>query len=270
MEQLLVEEILGFPIQAGLVGLFLCIARPIGLTFGFMVMYWGVGRAVLLRMGFAAGLVPPIVAANYETVSVIIQTADLQILLGLLPKEFLIGLVFGLFSSLPFFAFQFAGAVIDNYRGESSSGIMAPTGGEVQTTSLLFLLIAILVFIVGDGLFFLVEDLYKTYRIWPIQSPLPSLSGDAVSIVMVMIMDMFILMLRVGLPLLMFMMITDLVLAIATKMGQKFGLFDMSFLLKNVLFILILPLISISVISIANEEILTMFTGRFLEVLFPQ
>lgn len=226
--------------------------RPLGLVFGFVAFTWAVGRARVLRMSIATGLGLPTLAVHADQLAAVVAieaTASLALLAG---KEFLIGYAMGFLASLPFFALQFAGAITDAFRGETDSGLIDPMGGTLQTSALLYVLIGLSVFAAAGGLWGLVTILYGSYDVWTLTAPLPRLDAGALGIAMDAFGAMLLLTVRTALPLLALLLAIEFVAAVAARLAKKFGLQDLTFTAKNLVTILMLPVIAWFVLRVAE------------------
>ncbi len=228
--------------------------RPAGLLFGFMAFTWALSQMRTLRISTALGLALPTLVLTGTQIESILDNAGIAELAFLSGKELLIGYGLGLLASLPFFALQYAGAVTDAFRGESDSGITDPTGGTLQTFSLLYVVIGFAVFFGAGGLWGLIAMLYQSYAIWPVNQPLPALAGDAPSQIMMMLGDMFLLTVRTAIPLLALLVVIEFMLGVAARLSRKFGMQDLTFLAKNFSAILMLPVIALYVLWVADPS----------------
>ncbi|MCS4496712.1 MULTISPECIES: type III secretion system export apparatus subunit SctT [Pantoea] len=99
---------------------------------------------------------------------------------GLVIKELVIGLLIGLFLSMPFWLFQSVGALFDNQRGALMGGQLNPLLGEDETP-LSFLMQQSVVFLLlsGLGLTVITQVLWDSYLLWqPLQwMPFPDYAG---------------------------------------------------------------------------------------------
>ncbi len=243
--------------------------RTLGLSFGFMAFNWGLGTSITVRAGIAMAIGSPLMLANLDTVIEISNSATRFELAVLSPKEFAIGYGLGILASLPFLVMQYAGAVTDSFRGESDSGIQDPSGGTFQTFSVFYVVIAFFVFFSMGGLWDLFANLYRSYEIWPLETLYPKLGADAGLTALQLLDDTMHSAVLVAGPLLIILMAIELILIVAAKLARKFGLYDLSFLAKNAVAILSLPLLAIFILKMSNEltpeaiENLRKFEGFF-------
>ena len=228
--------------------------RPMGFLFGFSAFSFGMGLSVTVRAASAIAISLPTTLLHLETMATIAAEADLFTLVVLLPKEFLLGYGYGIVAILPFITLQYAGAISDAYRGESNSGINDPIGGELSTFGLLCFVIGLFVFFDSGGLWLLIEDLYRSYELWPVDRTLPALGPGgwlmAARLTGGMLRDALI----VAAPLLILMLAIDFCLAIAARFAQKFQPWDNSFILKNLVALASLPLLVLYIERMSSER----------------
>lgn len=254
MDRDFAQFVLDVPLENFYLVMALGVLRTFGLLFGFLAFGWGLGRSVSLRIGIAFSLSLPFMFSVLEQVDTLAeQTNPLNLaLIGI--KEFFIGFALGLLASGPFRAMQYAGAISDAFRGEAESGVLSPEGTPIQTFSLLYTVIGFSVFFAMGGLWHLIEILYRTYDIWPLDAPLPTFYGGAPDIALAALNDSLKLAIQIAAPLMILLFSVELILMVATKLGRRFNLYSMSFLVKNMLTLLMLPLMAIVIVQVAEEN----------------
>jgi len=230
------------------------ILRPLGLTFGFMAFVWAMGFAVTLRIAISVALALPLMIANLDDSIWLAENATRIELAMLSPREFAIGFGLGILSSLPFLALQYAGAITDDFRGEGGSGLQDPAGGDIQTYSVLYVIVGLFVFFSLGGLWQITAGLYKSYEIWPLNATLPALSPESGMIALKLLDDTLMTAAVIAAPLLILMMAIDLGLMFAAKLAQKLGAYDDSFLLRNTTAIFSLPVVAVIIIRVAESR----------------
>ncbi|MFQ6550989.1 EscT/YscT/HrcT family type III secretion system export apparatus protein [Aestuariibius insulae] len=253
------EEIVDILTRNGFEGfyamLLYTVLRPLGFLFGFLPISWGVGQAVLLRMSIALALGLPMFVVNAPGVEEIIQ-ATLPLLSALAAvKEFGVGYGIGFLASLPFFALQYAGAITDSFRGESDGGQTDPTGGTLQTFSVLYLVIGFSVFFSMGGLWDLVGLLYATYGVWPVSGALPAFTMEAGLVMVDLLQITLVTAIQISIPLLALLVTIEIAISVAARLARKFGFYDMAFPIKNTAAILTLPIVAWFVSSFSETSV---------------
>jgi type III secretory pathway component EscT len=233
--------------------LLISLARPAGFLTTFALMSFALKRGALFQIALAISIGLPIMAVNVPTLNEVFAAGSLLDRVFLPAKETIIGLALGMLASLPFLAFQFAGHLCDSYRAEGSNqlGFM---GSDTTTTGGLILFLALsLNFVSNEGLWHLFEVFYSSYLVWPIEVYLPALKSGSIMLVADELLDMFLLMVRVGLPLLIILLMGELFLIIASRIGRRYGFNNFSFHIKNVVFLFVMPLYIVYVIRVAGD-----------------
>ena len=220
-------------------------ARPLGLLFGFQAFAWAIGTAVLLRTGIALAIGLPTLMLNLPQIEPLILSAPPLTSALVAPREFVIGFGLGLLASLPFLALQYAGAITDSFRGESDGGQTDPSGGgTLQTFSVLYVIIGFAAFFSLGGLWALVGLLYQSYTVWPIAAAFPPLADGGAVLALMLVGETIATSVRLALPLLALLLVIELGIGAAARLGRRTGFYDLSFLLKNLATVLALPLVA--------------------------
>jgi type III secretory pathway component EscT len=246
-----------------------CIMRPLGLLTTFGLMNFALKKATMIRVAMAMVLGAPVAVANQPILFEIYQEGKFANSLFLPGKELLIGLAFGFLASLPFYGFKYAGALIDNYRGESSNNLHLEGGETVTTIGLLFYIAAAATFAVSDGLWHLMRSFYSSYAFWPVQTFLPPLNPNAYKFVLDQLWQVLLTMIRIGIPLLFLMFIAELLVIIAARVSRRFQLGGYASILKSLVLVLLLPSYITLVVMIAEDQIASLaFVHRTLDAVF--
>ncbi|MHC6226886.1 type III secretion system export apparatus subunit SctT [Pseudomonas sp. X10] len=187
-------------------------------------------------------------------------------LVGLLIKEFLVGVVVGLLFGIPFWAAEVAGELIDLQRGSTMAQLVDPlSSGESGVTSTLFTVMLITLFFMSGGFILMVGGYYHSYQLWPVTAFTPLFASSALTAVLAIldqVMRIGVLMIS---PLIIALLITDLMLAYLSRMAPNLHIFDLSLPVKN-LFFSILMVIYIAFLVPVMLDQLSEFRGT-VEVL---
>lgn len=221
--------------------LILMAARPFGLMFGFLPLTWAFGRMRLVRMNVALALAFPVLVAFPDQVLILLETAAVGHLALILPKEVAIGYGLGFLASLPFVALQYAGAITDQFRGETDSGLTSPGGEPLHTFGLLYLIIGFAAAFGAGAMWAVVAALYDSYAVWPIAAAMPPLSLTAGAQAAELVGDTLWLAIRAATPMLVTLITVEAAAAGGARVAQRFGFYDMAFVLKNLVAVLLLP-----------------------------
>lgn len=229
--------------------------RPLGMTLSFIAFAWVLPQANIIRTGIAFGIAIPVMWNEWGTLLNFVINGTYFSISSTFIKELAIGYVIGLLISVPFWIIQFAGSLVDAYRGESSAGFADPLGGEIPTIGRLYLVIAYLVFFAGGGVWFLVEMVYDSYTLWPIVSEIPNMSGDMVKIVLGIFDAIFVMALVLAAPILFVLLAIDFIVLFSGKIAKGFSPMDLSFTVKNLLTIVMLPIMAMILIQYIEQSL---------------
>lgn len=224
--------------------LIFAIPRPLGLMFGFLALSWALGPAVLLRTSIATAIAVPALASNLGDINDLVAESDVFQSALVAVREFAIGYALGMIASLPFFALQYAGAITDAFRGESDSGQQDPTGGTLQSFSTLYLVIGFSVFFASGGLWDLVGAFYRSYAVWPIDAVFPTVAPDAGILALSLLGETLMTSIIVAMPLLACLVLVELGVGVAARLGRRTNFYEMAFPAKNLSVILLLPIVA--------------------------
>jgi type III secretion protein T len=216
-------------------------ARPLGFISFFTVISFGVPSSRMVKMALGLGFGLP-VAVVYEVPLFDVYVDGLffdRVFLTF--KEMLLGVLIGLFASLPFYGFKSAGNLVDFYRGESNNGLTMEEGETTTTLGLLFYLVLLYEFLANDGFWRVIEVVYVSYVVWPIDLYLPTVETAAVGVVVEYILQVFYVMLQVGLPLFMILFLCEFFVVMSNSFGQRFGFGTSIALAKNLCCLVVLP-----------------------------
>ena len=156
---------------------------------------------------------------------------------GLLIKETLIGVLIGLVFGVSFWAAEVAGEFIDLQRGSTMSQLIDPlsTTEAGVTATLLTVAMISLYFMVG-GFTLIMEGLYGSYQLWPVQSFKPMVD-EAGALFVLKLLDrvMYIGVLMIS-PIVIAILVADIMLAYLSRVAPQIHMFDLSLPIKNLVF----------------------------------
>lgn len=234
--------------------LIITVMRPFGLLFAFIPFFWAFGNDAMVRMSVAFAFGLPTLAASVSGIEELVADQDFWQMAVVAPKEVAIGMLLGFLMSLPFWALRYAGTVIATYKGEADGGFETPQDGTVDSVAALFELIAIAAFVYAGGLWMTVVTLYASYDIWPLMSALPVFSANASAVLFDTLASTLMITVQTALPILIVLIIADFVLAIGGRIGRRYQLGELSFIVKNFTTVLILPVV-VYLVWITNVDI---------------
>lgn len=179
-------------------------------------------------------------------------------------KEFMVGLLLGFVSNVPFVAARFAGGVIDMEMGYQTGALFDREASTPTLVGEFNELIILMLFLIMNGHHYLVEGIYYSMKVLPLdtmiftQTTFDLLSKMAVSI--------FILAVKLASPLLIALFLTNLGLALLARVAPQTNVFVLSFQMK-VMVGLIMLTVSLPAFIMISKAALTTVQGDFLDIL---
>lgn len=230
-------------------------ARALGALFGLWGLYFVLGPAALLRSTLALIISAPVIMVQID--SFVALTTDTQsFALMLIPlREFGIGFALGLLMSLPFFSILGAAMLIDQYLGNFSPGIQAPEGQTVGPYANLNVIIALFLFVEAGGFLVMVSVLYESFGVFAPAVPGLSLVpgfGDAMGDILQNIMLALVVF---ALPVILILMLLEFGINIISRMSEQIKMPSIDFLAKNLILVLMLPLLTIGLFRMIGAAI---------------
>lgn len=258
----LLEDVLLLVVEYGFLEIahliVVAVLRPSALFFGFLLTTWTMSHNRIGVSVTAAFLGLPMVLSNLLGIHKVIEETEIFGIILIAVSEVIIGFGIGLIASLPFLAAQYAGSYIDQFRGETDSGLHGPEQTMITTYGLIFLLIAFMAFVSADGILFLIRALYHTYAIFPFGSLVPDFDGRTLEILLMLLRDTLILSIRVAGPLLGILFIVECILIIAARIAKKYNAYNLAFASKNLCATVLLPLIAHLFWRVQEYEVIPM------------
>lgn len=153
-------------------------------------------------------------------------------------KEFMLGVVLGLFPAAFFYGFTIIGEILDQARGDL--GARSGDGGDISMTScatILFLAGASLFVASGEFIKF-IYLIYQSYEIWPVYDLSGFLSLTKVYYFLTLSMGLLYQSLMMGFPFLIVMWSFDIMSLFQAKLDKKFQAQDYAPALKNFIFLI--------------------------------
>jgi type III secretion protein T len=166
-------------------------------------------------------------------------------------KELFIGVITGFFLGILFWAAQSLGALIDNQRGASMAQGEDPLAGEQLSPfgSLFFQFAAMLFFTSGAFTSFL-GMLVESYALWPVFSPLPALTGNALYNLMLLQADAVLrLAVLLAAPIMALCFLTDFGLGLINRFAQQLNVFVLSMPIKSAVVLMALAVYGIALLN---------------------
>lgn len=152
----------------------------------------------------------------------------------LIVKEVVLGLVIGFIATIPFWAVESCGFIIDNQRGAAMASVLNPTlGSQTSPTGLLLTQTLITLFFVGGAFLSLLAALYQSYLTWPVLSLFPLSIENWVDFFYSQFARMLELGLLLAAPLLIAMFVAEFGLALISRFAPSLNVFILAMPIKS-------------------------------------
>lgn len=215
---------------------------------------------------FTSDLVPALVRnsmfLSFALITIVLQpTLDLNKLstslwIILFAKEALVGISIGVLFGVYLWAFETAGQIIDNQIGASNAQLQDPLTGTQTTLIGSFLArLANYVFVTAGGLILLNSVLFESYFIWPIESRLPDLVSNGVTVLGSEFYYYFKLTLLIASPMIVVVLMIDSMMGLVNRYAQQFNVFFLSMSLKMLAAVIMLFITLTSLIHLLISEL---------------
>lgn len=224
----------------GLVTVALAMMRPLGLTLLFPLLQTGNLGTPLIRNGVLLAVTLPMIPVIYAQ-HLIHPGWDW---INLIPGEMIIGLLLGFCATIPFWAVDMAGFLIDTLRGATMGTVFNPAM-SVQTSifGLLFSQFLCALFFMSGGFNLLLSTLYDSYHYFPVGKTVV-FNRSFLDFLLAEWQVLYRLCLSFSLPAVLCMVLADLALGLLNRSAQQLNVFFLSMPIKSAvtLFLLLLSL----------------------------
>ena len=174
---------------------------------------------------------------------------DKGLIIALFFKEIFIGLALGITTIMVFYAIEAGGRIVDTQRGSANAQVFLPALGQVSLFGLFQFWLGLSIFCYMDGHLHFLQAFIESFMIIPVFK-LPVIApgiSPFLQLFIRMSSDVLILGMQMAAPVLIAVFITDLVLGIANKMAPQIPVFEIGFMMKGYVGV-IMVFISISVV----------------------
>jgi type III secretion protein T len=190
---------------------------------------------------------------------------------GLALKELLIGLMVGFAASTVFWIAECVGALIDTQTGYNNVQLSHPLSGEQSTpVSTLLLQLTIVLFYQLGGLLAFLKLMMESYKVWPVLSSLPSLSG-AIEVFAVQQADgLMSTTIKFAAPVLLILVLVDVGLGLVTRAAEKLEPSNLAQPIKGAVAMLLLALFIGVFIAQVRSHLIPLHLVQQLQRILPR
>jgi len=153
-------------------------------------------------------------------------------------KELMVGFAIGFSAQLVFYAARFAGGLIDFDMGYHTSLLFDQNASSPSLIGQVYDLVVLMVFLLINGHHFLIETLFTSFKIVPISVATPT--EATISIVVKYATSIFIVAIKIAAPAIIALFVTNLALALLSRIAPQTNIFILSFQVKVVVGLVIL------------------------------
>lgn len=172
----------------------------------------------------------------------------------LIIKEAIIGLLLGLIAYIVVSAIQIAGGFIDFQMGFAIANVIDPqTGAQSPLTGQYFYIIALLFLLSVNGHHLLIDGMFFSYELVPIDAFVPFRDGKIVDYIIQTFNTMFLVAFQMAIPIVGCLFLVDVALGIIARTVPQLNVFVVGLPIKIfVSFVVILFFLSIYIILVKN------------------
>ena len=187
----------------------------------------------LVRNGVACSLALFIYPAVAGTLPATLTGLELALVIG---KEILLGLLIGFVATIPFWAIEATGFIIDNLRGASIASTLNPTlGSQTSPTGLLLTQTLITLFFSGGAFLMLLGALFQSYVSWPVATFFPYVGEQWVVFFYSQFSQLLSLCVLLAAPLLIAMFLAEFGLALISRFAPSLNVFILAMPIKSII-----------------------------------
>lgn len=217
----------------------LCMMRPMGMILMLPLFKGGAIGSGLIRNSLVLMFALPVIPMM-QTHPADFSSKPLIELTWIYSEELLIGIIVGFCASIPFWAIDMAGFVIDTMRGASMSTILNPLMGlQSSVFGMLFTQILSVLFLVTGGFNVLLSALYQSYSLLPPESAL-SFNKELLAFIHQQWQMMSDLCISFALPAMVVMIMVDVALGLVNRSVEQLNVFFISMPIKSILVVFLL------------------------------
>jgi flagellar biosynthetic protein FliR len=177
---------------------------------------------------------------------------DTAFIIALFCKEIFFGLAIGFTALMCFYAIEAGGRIVDNQRGSANAQIFIPQLGQVSIFGLFQFWLGVSLFLSLSGHIPFLKAFIESFQAVPVLS-MPRIEpgiSPFLKLFVRMSADVLLWGMQLAAPVLIAIFLTDLVLGIANKMAPQIPVFELGFLIKGYVGIL---MVYVSVLVLVSQ-----------------
>jgi type III secretion protein T len=165
-------------------------------------------------------------------------------------KEAFIGLLIGWIMSIPFWAMETAGNIVDFIRQAPDAEIQDPRNTtQASITGTLFSIFSSLYFLSMGGFTIVIGTIYESYELWPALSAWPAINRNAPSKILELLDSLMRASFLIAGPILIFILVAFAILILLVRFLPQANIFSLSLSFKNIAFLVAMQIYGTYIIS---------------------
>lgn len=217
----------------------------------------------VFKIGFSFFLA--IVFVNVNELPTISMSSNISLYVLYIIKELIVGLVIGYATYVIMSAIYLAGQVIDMQVGFGSVNVLDATSNiQVPLTSNFYYMYIILIFLTLNGHFFIIQALFRSFEIIPID--MLGFNVNFVPELIDIMQEMFEIALRIAAPIIATVFVADVVLGVLSRTIPQMNVFQLGMPLKIIigLAVIMVTFVYANGVTETIAELMNEYMLRFL------
>ena len=226
------------------------------------------GQGVPQQIRLSLGLILAVVLIPWQQLPVDAKTIELAAYGVAVAKELFLGTLIGFAASATFGAVQIAGEAMGLESGFGSGRIFNPSLGDSGSEfSQIFVMVSLMVFLLIDGHHLFIIAMQRTFEVIPANGPLPL---DSMNTLIRIMAQMIVVGIRLALPLMAALIITDLSLGLLSRIAPQMQIFFLGMPVKvgvslvglALLFMVVMPALGDLFRGMSNQMLSLISVGK--------
>ena len=217
----------------------------------------------VFKIGFSFFLA--IIFVNVNDIPIVSMSSNITLYALYIIKELIVGLVIGYATYVIMSAIYLAGQMIDMQVGFGSVNVLDATSNiQVPLTSNFYYMYIILIFITLNGHFFIIQALFRSFELIPIDSL--GFNANFTPELIDIMQQMFEIALRIAAPIIATIFVADVVLGVLSRTIPQMNVFQLGMPLKVIvgLAVIMVTFVYANGITETVTELMNEYMIRFL------